>query len=67
MYKEELKAEAIRIIKANPELKSEIQELYSLAISEIEEGGSEYHECDLAHNDMLELEFQKHNENKSYE
>lgn len=56
MYLAELKAEAIRIIKAKPELKSEIQELYYLAISEIEEGGSESHECDLAHNDMLELE-----------
>ena len=56
MYLAELKAEAIRIIKAKPELKSEIQELYSLAISEIEEGGSESHECDLAYNDMLELE-----------
>jgi hypothetical protein len=52
----ELKAEAIRIIKAKPELKSEIQDLFSLAISEIEEGGSETHECELAHNDMLELE-----------
>jgi hypothetical protein len=56
MYLAELKAEAIRIIKAKPELKSEIQELYSLAISEIEEGGSESHECDLAYSDMLELE-----------
>lgn len=52
----ELKAEAIRIIKAKPELKSEIQDLFSLAISEIEEGGSETHECELAHNDMVELE-----------
>jgi hypothetical protein len=52
----ELRTEAIRIIKAKPELKSEIQDLYSLAISEIEEGGSEFHECELAHNDMLELE-----------
>lgn len=52
----ELKAEAIRIIKAKPELKSEIQDLFSLAISEIEEGGSETHECELAHNAMLELE-----------
>lgn len=52
----ELKAEAIRIIKVKPELKSEIQDLFSLAISEIEEGGSESHECELAHNDMLELE-----------
>lgn len=52
----QLKTEAIRIIKAKPELKPEIQDLYSLAISEIEEGGSEDHECDLAYNDMLEIE-----------
>lgn len=52
---QQLKAEAIKIIKSNPELKSEIQDLYSLAISEIEEGGSETHECQLAYNDMLDL------------
>ena len=52
----ELKQEAIRVIKDCPELKSEIQDLYSLAISEIEEGGSESHECELALNDILELE-----------
>jgi hypothetical protein len=56
MYLAELNAEAIRIIKAKPELKSEIQDLYSLAILEIEEGGSESHECELAYSDMLELE-----------
>lgn len=55
---QQLKAEAIRIIKAKPELKSEIQDLFSLAISEIEEGGSESHECELAYNDMVELENQ---------
>jgi hypothetical protein len=52
----ELRTEAIRIIKAKPELNEEIRDLYSLAVSEIEEGGSESHECDLAYNDMLELE-----------
>lgn len=51
----ELKAEAIRIIKEIPALKSEIQDLYSLALSEIEEGGSESHECSLALSDMEEL------------
>lgn len=56
MDKAELKAEAIRIIKSKPNLKSEIQDLYSLALSEIEEGGSETHECYLAYNDMIELE-----------
>ena len=30
----------------------------ALAISEIEEGGSEMHECELAYNDMVELENQ---------
>jgi hypothetical protein len=55
---QQLKTEAIRIIKAKPELKSEIQDLFSLAVSEIEEGGSESHECELAYNDMIELENQ---------
>ena len=54
---QELRQEAIKIIKANPELKSEIQDLFSLAISEVEEGGSESHECDLAYNDMIELSY----------
>jgi hypothetical protein len=58
MNLQQLKTEAIRIIKAKPELKEEIQDLYSLAISEIEEGGSEMHECELAYNDMVELENQ---------
>jgi hypothetical protein len=58
MNLQQLKAEAIRIIKAKPELKEEIQDLYFLAVSEIEEGGSEMHECELAYNDMVELENQ---------
>ena len=55
MNLQQLKVEALKIIKEKPELKSEIQDLYSLSISEIEEGGSEMHECQLAYNDMLEL------------
>ncbi len=58
MNLQQLKAEAIRIIKAKPEIKEEIQDLYFLAVSEIEEGGSEMHECELAYNDMTELENQ---------
>ena len=58
MNLQQLKSEALRIIKANPDLKEEIQDLYSLAVSEIEEGGSETHECELAYNDMVELENQ---------
>jgi ERCC4-related helicase len=55
MNKQTLKEVAISIIKEFPDLKSEIQDLYSLALSEIEEGGSESHECQLAINDMNEL------------
>jgi hypothetical protein len=51
----ELKAEAITIIKSRPDLKDKIHDLYYLAISEMEEGGSETHECQLAYSDMLEL------------
>lgn len=58
MNLQQLKTEAIRIIKVKPELKSEIQDIYSLAISEIEEGCSESHECQLAYSNMTELENQ---------
>ena len=51
----ELKAEAIKIIKAKPDFSDEIHDLYYLAISEVEEGGSETHECELAYSDMLVL------------
>lgn len=50
-----LKAEATRIIKEIPSLKDEVIDLFELAMTEIEEGGSESHECQLAINDMEEL------------
>ena len=50
-----LKAEAIRIIKEIPDLENEVRDLFELAMTEIEEGGSESHECQLAINDMEEL------------
>ena len=50
-----LKAEAARIIKEIPALDHEIRDLFELAMTEIEEGGSESHECQLAINDMEEL------------
>ena len=50
-----LKAEAARIIKDWPSLKDEVIDLFELAMTEIEEGGSESHECQLAINDMEEL------------
>jgi hypothetical protein len=51
----ELRTKTIDIIKTSPGIKSEIQDIYSLAVSEIEDGGSEEHECMLAYNDMLEI------------
>ena len=52
----QLKTEAMRIISSNTQYRDEITLLYYLAKSEIEEGGSEEHECELAYNDMLEYE-----------
>lgn len=54
MNLKELKNEALRLIDAYPTKSDEIREYYFLAVSEIEEGGSEVHECDLAWRDMLE-------------
>lgn len=51
----QLREETHKLIHDNPDLKSEILDFYDLAVSEVEEGGSEMHECELAHNDMLEL------------
>jgi hypothetical protein len=51
----ELRKESLRLIKENPQLANEIWDFYSLAVSEIEEGGSETRECDLAYNDIKEL------------
>jgi hypothetical protein len=42
-------------IVLHPNLKQEINEFYSLAQSEIADGGSEQHEIDLAMNDINEL------------
>jgi hypothetical protein len=50
-----LKAEALKIIKEIPDLEGEVKDLFELAMTEIEEGGSESHECQLAINDMEEL------------
>lgn len=51
----ELREEAKKLISHHPELKDEIMDFYYLAVSEIEEGGSESHECELAYNDMMDL------------
>jgi hypothetical protein len=52
---QELRQETRKFIAENPNLKDEISDFYYLAVSEIEEGGSESHECNLAYNDMVEL------------
>jgi hypothetical protein len=65
----ELKTYAVKMAKENPTLKSEIYDIFNLAISEIGEGGSEDHECNLAQRDiefivnekMIEDEMQKSN------
>lgn len=39
----------------HPNLKQELIEFYILACDEVEEGGSEAHECELAISDMDDL------------
>lgn len=51
----ELRKESLRLVKEHPQHANDIWDFYSLAVSEIEEGGSESHECDLAYNDINEL------------
>lgn len=43
------------LCKEHPEHKQLLIELYILACDEVEEGGSEAHECSLAQADMLYL------------
>jgi hypothetical protein len=59
----QLKEHAQGIIQNHPILKDEVIELFELAMTEIEEGGSESHECQLAINDMDELVNEMTNEN----
>lgn len=47
-----LKKYCIEKIDQYPELADQIRDFYSLALSEIEEGGSESHECELAWSDI---------------
>ena len=51
----ELKKEVLKMIDTHPKHTEELRELYFLAVSEIEEGGSETHECELAYTDMKDL------------
>lgn len=52
MYLHELKIYAVKMVKENPTLRKEIYDFVQLAIDEIEEGGSEQHECSLAQRDI---------------
>jgi len=47
-----LKQMTVQLMANHPEHKEELMELYQLAVDEIEEGGSEAHECELAISDM---------------
>jgi hypothetical protein len=51
----ELTKHCAKLIEKHPDKKSEIVELWQLAHTEIEEGGSEFHECELAMSDIEEL------------
>jgi hypothetical protein len=50
-----LKEKTIELIKQHPDKKDELVDFFQLALDEIEEGGSEMHECELAYSDMLEV------------
>jgi hypothetical protein len=51
----ELKSFTIDLIKQYPQHKGQLTEYYYLAESEVEEGGSIQHECELAERDMIDL------------
>lgn len=55
MILKELAIKTKELIHEHPSLKNELLEFYYLAASEIEEGGSETHECYLALESMKEL------------
>jgi hypothetical protein len=60
----ELKKVAVQLIEKYPTLKTEIIELYQLAVDEVEEGGSEMHESHLSYQDMMELVDEHNQDNK---
>lgn len=52
---ETLKEKTLELIQKYPEYKDDFQDYFYLAKCEIEEGGSENHECELAYGDMLTI------------
>ena len=55
MTLKELHRYCIQTIREHPHHEVEIGNLYELAVMEVEDGGSEAHECELAMNDIGEL------------
>lgn len=55
MTLEQLRAKSIELTKQYPQYGDQIRDLFFLAQDEIEEGGSEAHECELAISDMEHL------------
>lgn len=55
MTLEDLVAVVKDTIQKYPQLKDDVIDLYQLAKDEIEDGGSESHECELALRDINEL------------
>ena len=55
MNLEILKEKTKDLISQYPAYSEELTDLYYLALDEIEDGGSEVHECNLAYNDMLDI------------
>lgn len=52
---DELVSKSKEVVKEKPELKNQILELIDYAVFEIQDGGSEENECDLAWRDIKEL------------
>ena len=51
----ELRERSIELAKEHPMYEDQIRDLFVLAQDEIEDGGSEAHECELAISDMESL------------
>lgn len=52
MTLQQLRERSLELVKQYPQHEDEIRDLFFLAQDEIEEGGSEAHECELAISDM---------------
>jgi hypothetical protein len=52
MTLQQLRERSLELVKQYPQHEDEIRNLFFLAQDEIEEGGSEAHECELAISDM---------------